>query len=182
MSLWTVLDMLRTDSHSFPQVDVKYDPDSAITPVILHLRPHLDLLFSGQQQRLHTICLKKLQDPYPPVTLSYKNEILSSPKEVLRRVGVSRSFGPTYPGDDLRYPGAWFSFDEDGRGESLKSPSPHPEDKMQEVKRVIVSQTNVDDVPEDVLSEVRECDVMHGDIEQAIIKVCSKKVLYTSCS
>lgn len=167
------MDMLRSDSHAFPQVDVKYDPDSATTPVILHLRPHLDLLFSGQQQRLHTICLKKLQDPHPPVILSYKGESLSSPQQVLRRVGVSRAFGPTYPGDDLRYPGAWFSFEEDGRGESLKSPSPRPEDKMQEVKRVIVSQTSQDDVLEDVLSEVRECDPMQGDISEAIIQVLS---------
>lgn len=171
MSLWTVLDMLRNDSHSFPEVDVKFDPDSATTPVILHLRPHLDLLFSGHQQRLHTISLRKLQDPHPPVTLSYKNEILSSPKAVLRRVRVSKAFGPTYPGEDLRYPGVWFSFDEDGRVETLESPVLHPEDKTQEVKRVIVSQTELDDVPEDVLSEVRECDVMHGDVEEAIIKV-----------
>ncbi|GJE84192.1 UPF0183-domain-containing protein [Phanerochaete sordida] len=170
MSLWTVLDMLRNDPHSFPQVDVKYDPDSPISPVILHLRPHLDLLFSGKHQRLHTICLKKLQDPHPPVTLRYKNMILSSPKDILRRVGVSRAFGPTYAGDDLRYPGVWFSFEEDGRADTLRPSSPQHEEKTQEVKRVIVSQKNASEDADDVLSEVRVCDAMHGDIESAIVK------------
>jgi hypothetical protein len=173
MSLWTALDMLRNDPHSFPQVDVKYDPDSPTTPVILHLRPHLDLLFSGKHQRLHTICLKKLQDPHPPVTLRYKNITLSSPKEILRRVGVSRAFGPTYAGDDLRYPGVWFSFEEDGRGEPMKPTPLHPEEKMQEVKRIIVSQNSASDEPDDALSEVRICEIMYGDIENAIVKVCS---------
>lgn len=171
MSLWTVLDLLRNDPHSFPQVDIKYDPDSPTTPVILHLRPHLELLFSGTHQRLHTICLKKLQDPHPPATLRYNNVTLSSPNEVLRRVGVSRAFGPTYAGDDLRYPGVWFSFDDDSRGEPLKPASPHPEDKMQEVKRVIVCQKTAGDEVDDVLSEVRVCEVMLGDLESAIVKV-----------
>lgn len=173
MSLWTVLDILRNDPHSFPQADVKYDPDSPTTPVILHLRPHLDLLFSGSHQRLHSICLKKLQDPHPPVTLRYKNITLSSPQDILRRVGVSRAFGPTYPGDDLRYPGVWFSFEDDGRTETLRSTSPHPEDKMQEVRRVIVSQKSAVEGSDDVLSEVRVCEAMHGDVESAIVKVRS---------
>lgn len=183
-SLWTVMDQLRRpeSQNCFPQVDVKFDPDSPTTPVILHLRPHLDLLFSGQHQRLHTICLRRLRDPHPPVILRYRNSVLSSSskdtEQVLRRVGVSRAFGPTYAGDDLRYPGVWFSFEEDGiqRRDSLKGGrerSPQPEDKMQEVKRVIVSQKSESDTEEeaDVLSEVRECAVMHGDIRQAIVKV-----------
>lgn len=172
MSLWTVLDFLRNDPHSFPQVDVKYDPDIPTSPVILHLRPHFDLLFSGGHQRLHTICLKRLQDPHPPVTLRYKNVVLSSPNEILRRVGVSRAFGPTYVGDDLRYPGVWFSFEDDGRGEPLRAASPHPEDKSQEVKRVIISQKNPNGELGDVLSEVQECPIMAGDLESAIVKVC----------
>ena len=144
----------------FPQVDVKFDPDSPTTPVILHLRPHLDLLFSGQHQRLHTICLRRLRDPHPPVILRYRNTILSSSlkdsEQVLRRVGVSRAFGPTYAGDDLRYPGVWFSFEEDviTRRDSLKGGrerSPQPEDKMQEVKRIIVSQKSTGEEEDDVL-------------------------------
>lgn len=168
------------NQHYFPQVDVKFDPDSPTTPVVLHLRPHLDLLFSGQHQRLHTICLRRLRDPYPPVVLSYKGALLSSSskgsEQVLRRVGVSRAFGPTYPGADLRYPGVWFSFEEDGiaRRDSLKGGrerSPQPEDKTQEVKRVIVSQNSASEEDSDVLDEVQICPIMHGDIREAVVKV-----------
>ncbi|KAI0702874.1 UPF0183-domain-containing protein [Cytidiella melzeri] len=178
MSLWTALDLLRRDSHLFPEVDVKYDPDSATTPVILHLRPHLDLLFSGQQQRLHTICLKRLRDPHPPVTLNYRGKLLSAPQDVLQRVGVSKAFGPTYPGEDLMYPGVWFSFKEDGQPEQSKSSPSHPEDKTQEVKRVIVSQKTENNEPEDVLSEVRESEAMLGELQEAAIKVHEGVDLY----
>lgn len=181
-SLWTVLDSLRQgeNQNCFPQVDVKFDPDSPTTPVILHLRPHLDLLFSGRHQRLHTICLRRLRDPNPPIVLQYRSTILASTsrqsEQVLRRVGVSRAFGPTYPGDDLQYPGVWFSFEEDGiqRRDSLtggRERSPQPEDKTQEVKRVMVSQKSTSDDESDVLSEVQVCPVMRGDISQAIVKV-----------
>ncbi|ESK96066.1 hypothetical protein Moror_7411 [Moniliophthora roreri MCA 2997] len=169
-SLWTVLDTIRRMQHAFPQVDIKYDPDtSATTPVILHLRPHVDLLFSGKHQRLHTICIRKLRDPNPPVTLRYKDTILSSSEEILRRVGVSRTFGPTYPGDDLRYPGLWFSFDEDGIGEGRKG-AQSAEDRMQEVKRVLISQKGMDKEG-DALGEVMECSVMNGDVSLALVKV-----------
>lgn len=168
-SLWTVLEMLRQLQHAFPQVDIKYDPDaSSITPIILHIRPHLDLLFSGKHQRLHTICLRRLTDPFPPVLLRYKDTILSSTDEVLRRVNVSRAFGPTYPGDDLRYPGVWFSFEDDGIGDNLKG----SEDRLQEVKRVIVSQKELDGEIRDALGEVTDCQAMEGDISRAIVKVC----------
>ena len=170
-SLWNVLDLLRGMQHFFPQVDVKYDPDSPTTPIILHLRPHLDLLFSGYQQRLHTISVKKLRDQHPPLTLTYKKAALSSNEEVLRRVGVSRMFGPTYPGDDLRYPGVLFSFEEDGRGESLKSSAPHADDRQQEVKRIIISQKNADGEQRDALDEVTECSVMAGELSRAVVKV-----------
>ena len=175
-SLWTVLDILRGAQHFFPQVDLKYDPDSPTTPLILHLRPHLDLLFTGYQQRLHTISVRKLRDPHPPLTITYKKAILSSNDEVLRRVGVSRMFGPTYPGDDLRYPGVSFSFEEDGRGETLKSPVSLPDDRQQEVKRVIVAQKSVDGEQRDALDEVTECPVMAGELSQAILKV--NKLMY----
>ncbi|KAF9464456.1 hypothetical protein BDZ94DRAFT_1354305 [Collybia nuda] len=169
-SLWTVLDILRNLPHTFPQVDVKYDPDvSSVTPIIVHLRPHLDLLFSGKHQRLHTICLRKLRDPNPPVIVRYKDTILSSADETLRRVSVSRTFGPTYPGDDLRYPGLWFSFEEDGIGEGLKGAQ--TEDRRQEVKRVLISQKGSDVQDQDALDEVAECSTMTGDIRQAIVKV-----------
>ncbi|KAH9938204.1 UPF0183-domain-containing protein [Fomitopsis serialis] len=177
-SLWNVLDMLRCMQHAFPLVDVKFDPDSSVTPIILHIRPHLDLLFSGQHQRLHTICLRKLRDPNPPVTLKFKEAILSSTDEVFRRVGVSRTFGPTYPGDDLRYPGVLFSFEEDSRNEGLKGTSTHTEDKMQEVKRVVITQKSVNGEVRDALDEVVECPAMYGELHKAVLKVHEGADLY----
>ncbi|KAI0774220.1 UPF0183-domain-containing protein [Fomes fomentarius] len=151
-SLWSVLDVLRGMQHFFPQVDVKYDPDSPTTPIILHLRPHLDLLFSGYQQRLHTISVKKLRDQHPPLTLTYKKASLSSNEEVLRRVG-------------------------DGR-ETLKSPAPHADDRQQEVKRIIITQKSVDGGQRDVLDEVTECPVMVGELSRVVVKVHVGVILY----
>lgn len=168
-SLWAVLDNLRRFQHAFPHVEVKYDPDvSATTPIVLHIRPHLDLLFSGIHQRLHTICVRKLRDPHPPLTLKYKDTILSSPEVFLRRVDVRRTFGPTYPGDDLRYPGLWFSFEEDGMGDGMKGAA---DDKTQEVKRVLVSQKDNDGKNRDALDEVAECPAMQNDLSLAVVKV-----------
>ncbi|KAJ7180195.1 hypothetical protein C8R43DRAFT_972147 [Mycena crocata] len=182
-SLWNVLELFRRLQHSFPQVDIKYDTDaSSTTPIILHVRPHLDLLFSGKQQRLHTIVLRKLRLGDPPVTLRYKDIVLSSPEDVLKRVFVSRTFGPTYPcpGDDLRadlrYPGVWFSFEEDGMGDGLKGIQ--SEDRMQEVKRVIVSQKDVDGEDRDALGELVECAAMDGDISRVIVKVHEGITIY----
>src|SRR5947209_172394 len=122
--------MLRGLQHLFPQVEVKFDPESSsTTPVILHLRPHFDLLFSGYHQRLHTICLRKLKDLHPPMVLRYKDEIICSGEEPLVKVKITRTFGPTYPGDELRYPGVWFSFEDDASKESSKGgPSYHATD------------------------------------------------------
>jgi hypothetical protein len=171
--LWTIIDILRRNPNAYPQVDIKYDPDtSATTPIILHIRPHIDLLFSGKQQRLHAISLRKLRDPNPPLTVKYNDVILSSQTEVLRRIIVSRIFGPTYPGDELRYPGIWFSFDEDIIGEGLKAA--HAGDRTQEVKRIIISQIEPDspaNAIHDALDEVRECPAMNGELARAIVKV-----------
>lgn len=175
-SLWTLLDTLRRHPAAYPQIDVKYDPDaSATTPIVVHIRPHLDLLFSGKHQRLHTICIRKLRDPNPPVRVQYKDSVLSSSDEILRRVGVGKVFGPTYPGDELRYPGIWFSFDDDILGEGLKVA--HAGDRMQEVKRIIISQIETEGKIHDALDEVNECPIMVGDLARAVAKVCS---LHTS--
>ncbi|KAF9076744.1 hypothetical protein BDP27DRAFT_1413894 [Rhodocollybia butyracea] len=148
-SLWSMIEMLRQMQHLFPQVDIKYDPDaSSTTPIILHLRPHLDLLFSGKHQRLRTICVRKLRETNPPVTLRYKDTVLSSTDEVLRRVGVSRTFGPTYAGDDLRYPGVCSA-----------------------LKRMFLFRKKEAEEQGDVLGEVAECPVMNGDISLAVVKV-----------
>lgn len=170
-SLWTLLETLRGLQYVFPQVDIKYDPDALTTsPVIVHIRPHLDLLFSGRLQRLHTICLRKLRDQSPPVTLRYKDVILSSPETVFKRLDVSRNFGPTYSGEDLRYPGLYFSFNDDG----ITDPSVQTEDRAQQVKRVLITQRD----EQDALEEVRECPLMNGDILRAVAKVHEGVTLY----
>ncbi|KAG9218976.1 hypothetical protein CCMSSC00406_0001386 [Pleurotus cornucopiae] len=169
-SLWNILHILHRHQEAFPQVDVKYDPDSSVlTPIILHLRPHLDLLFSSKNQRLHTICLRRLRDPNPPVVLRYKDTTLSSMDQVLRRSGVNKTFGPTYAGEDLKYPGLWFSFEEDGLGEGIKGN--HAEDRGQVVKRVFVSQKPLDGSDRDALDEVIESPTMAGEVAKAIVKI-----------
>lgn len=183
-SLWTVLDLLRHNTTLFPRVDVKYDPDaSASTPIILHIHPHLDLLFTGHQQRLRTIALRRLHDPNPPVCLQYKDSILSSSREMLRRGDVSRHFGPTYPGDGLQYPGVNFLFEEDGVTEGLKSGNAGKDDRSREVKRIIVTQSSPDNAGSDALDEVSECSSMAGDLRQVIVKVARsllQKIYHTN--
>lgn len=149
---------------------MKYDPDSsAVTPIIVHVRPHLDLLFSGKGQRLHTISVRGLRDPNPPVILQYGGATISSTEDVLRRVVVSRTFGPTYPGDELRYPGLWFSFEDESITDGIQRPQAI--DREQEVKRVFISQRENDGKVGDALDEVQECPVMTGDISRVIVKV-----------
>ncbi|KAG6821619.1 hypothetical protein H0H93_000128 [Arthromyces matolae] len=130
----------------------------------------------GKHQRLHTICLRKLRDPNPPVTLRYKDTVLSSATECLTRVAVRRTFGPTYPGDELRYPGLWFSFEEDSLVEGVKSGK--IEDRLQEVKRVFISQKENDGKSVDALEEVDALPIMTGDVRQAIVKVHRGVTLY----
>ena len=157
-SLWSILELLRGMQNEFPQVDVKFDIDSPATPIIIHVRPHLDLLFSEHQQRLHTIVLKRFREA-PPVTIRFKDRVLLAPDQVLRRVDVSRTVGPTYEGEELRYPGVWFSFDEHAASQ----------DQNQEIKSITVTQHNGQD--RDGLQEVIECPVMCGDIAKALVKV-----------
>jgi hypothetical protein len=80
---------------------------------------------------------------------------------------VNKVFGPTYAGDELRYPGIWFSFDEEG----IKAAQAG--DRMQEVKRIIISQIEPDppNVIHDALDEVHECASMAGELARAIVKV-----------
>jgi hypothetical protein len=178
-SLWSVLDQLRTYRHLFPTVDLKFDPDSPITtPVLVHVRPYLDLLFSGYQQRLHTICIRRLRDElHPPLTLRYKDTVLCSDHETLRRLSVNRTFGPTYAGDELRYPGIWFAFDDDGRSEPRpigSKSTPHAasgKDRDQDVKRIVICEKEFAGNDGDALDEVRECAVMNGDVARAVVKV-----------
>jgi hypothetical protein len=174
-SLWNVVDVLRRHQHSFPQVDVRFDPDSSnTTPIVLHIRPHLDLLFSSQHQRLHTISIRRLRDTSPPLTIRYKGAVLSSAEEPLRRVNVSRTFGPTYPKEDenLQYPGVCFCFEEEGREGGLKGKVvATAEDKIQDVKRILIGQKGRNLDERDALDEVVECETMNGEIARATVKV-----------
>lgn len=180
-SLWSVISKLRALQHLFPQVEVKFDSENAsTTPVILHLRPHFDLLFSGYHQRLHTICLRKVRDLHPPVILRYKDTIISSGEEPLIKVAVTRTFGPTYPGDELKYPGVWFSFEDDAINETLKGGTSHTgsDHRSKEVKRIIVTQKETPPGERDALGEVITCPVMLGDISRAVIKIHHGVVLH----
>ena len=115
--------------------------------------------------------------------MQYNNTILSSPTEVLRRISISKVFGPTYPGDELRYPGIWFSFDEDTIGEGLKAA--YAGDRMQEVKRIIISQIEAEgsaNIIHDALDEVYECPVMTGELARAVVKAGVLAMLPCQCN
>lgn len=102
---------------------------------------------------------------------------------------MNRTFGPTYPSgsgsDDLKYPGIWFSFEEDSGGggastttttTTTKVAENHRkgkeiEDRSNEVKKIMILQKCNDGKVQDPLDGVTECNVMHGDIERSIIKV-----------
>ncbi|KZV77194.1 UPF0183-domain-containing protein [Peniophora sp. CONT] len=169
-SLWNVLDYLRQRSQLFNQVDVKYDPDATASPVVVHVRPHLDLLFSPAHQRLHTIAIRQLQDS-PPLTIGYKGAVLSAPGAEFRRKDASIAFGPTYEGDDLRYPGVRFCF----AGDNATSPTaPSGQgDREQRVQRILVTQADADPNagPRDPLSEVLPCTAMDGELAEAVVRV-----------
>jgi hypothetical protein len=83
---------------------------------------------------------------------------------------VSRTFGPTYYGDDLRYPGVTFSFDDDALAEGFKGSKGQTDDKMQEVKRVLISQKPREGEERDALGEVVQCPVMAGEVARAVVK------------
>lgn len=189
-----MLDLLREDTTRFPRVDVKFDQQQpALSPVIVHIRPHIDLLFSPCGQRLHTISVRRLrQSPNNSVptilTLRYALHepgdmvVLSSPNATFRRSHVNKVFGPTYPGDVLSFPGVWFAFDEDANAPlpsppARKSSSPplataaHGMDRNAEVKRVVVCQRSKDAM--EGLGEVTDCPSMEGELKSVIIEVCA---------
>jgi len=108
-----------------------------------------------------------LRDPNPPLTLRYKGNILSSPDKELRRVNVNLAFGPTYPGEDLRYPGVRFCFDDEG----LRDKAKQQEDRSQEVIRLLITQTDPSGGEIDALSEVPVSPIIYGELAEAIAKV-----------
>jgi hypothetical protein len=182
-SLWNVLDFLRENKAHFPHIDVKFDTEQpATSPIILHIRPHIDLLFSGKSQRLHTISLRRLRiGPPNTLTLKYRDLPLLSPNTMLNRQAVNKVFGPTYAGDALRYPGVWFGFDEDGEGGGALGVGKKGEgERGLEVKRVVVTQRTDIGKEIDPLGQVLECPAMYGEVRKAVIKVVEALSLYLS--
>ncbi|KAB5594594.1 hypothetical protein CTheo_1916 [Ceratobasidium theobromae] len=172
-SLFDVLAFLRRSSPPiFPSVSVKFDTSQAVlSPIILHLRPHLDLLFTRHTQRLHTISLSLHRNihSHPPLVLSYKSEVLSGPDVVLRRTAVQRMMGPTYKGERMRYPGVWFSFEDDTPGVSSSNNGNAVEGNA-EVKRVVVTQRQETEQDKEDADEILPNPAMYGDVRKAIIK------------
>ena len=180
-SLWKTLEYLRESKVSYPQVTVKYDLENpATSPIILHVVPYLDLLFSGSYQRLHTISIRHLRPSGlgMPLTLRYRNNVLAAPNVLLRKSGVTKVFGPTYPGDVMRYPGVWFGFQEDGEDVNKGFKLAQGDDRTSEVRKVVICQKALKDEAPDVLDEVRECPVMSGELHRAVVKVCNVIVIY----
>lgn len=194
-----MLDLLRQHTTLFPRVDVKFDDGVADAPILLHVPPHLDLLFSARDQRLRVVAARRLREPAPPLQLLYRGTVLSSVSAnasstsqqrsggsgrggreqdvVLRRADISNHFGPTYVGDGLTYPGVSFLFEEDGPGGTAAGTG-KADDRQREVRRVVVTQAEEDDGAEGALApdllghnEVRECPAMAGGLRRAIVRV-----------
>jgi hypothetical protein len=104
--------------------------------------------------------------------LRYKHTIISSPDEVLRRSGVMKSFGPTYEGDVMKYPGVSFIFEDDASAALLRSPRlTADENKRVEVKKISITQRTVGGDEVDAFEEVLESPVMDGDLRSVVLKV-----------
>ncbi|CAE6485330.1 unnamed protein product [Rhizoctonia solani] len=172
-SLFDVLDSLRRPSPpTFPSVSVKHDTTSpASSPIILHLRPYLDLLFTRQTQRLHTISLSLHRNSQVniPLVLNYKNEVLSGPDVVPRRTTVQQMMGPTYKDERMRYPGVWFSFEDDIPGNTGTT---NTAEGNAEVRRVVVTQRQEQSEHEkEEDPELVPNSTMYGDIKKAVVKI-----------
>ncbi|KAJ1308477.1 hypothetical protein OPQ81_004181 [Rhizoctonia solani] len=180
-SLFDVLNFLRRPSPpTFPSISVKYDTTSpALSPIILHLRPYLDLLFTRHTQRLHSISLSlhRNNQLHIPLVLNYKNELLSGPDVVPRRTTVQQMMGPTYKGERMRYPGVWFSFEDDVPG---TTGTVNSAEGNAEVKRVVVTQRQEqsENEKEEDSEELVPNSTMHGDIKKAVIKIHDGIYLY----
>lgn len=180
-TLWAVLEYLREAKVSYPQVIVKYDSESpAVTPIVIHILPYVDLLFSTHSQRLRTISLRGLRSSSQgmPLVLRYRNTVLASSYQPLRKGGVAKFFGPTYPGDIMRYPGIWFGFKEDGEDISATIRGTAGDDRDPEVKKIVIQQKHVEDGIGESLIEVSECSVMLGGIRRAVVKV---RIIFPLC-
>jgi hypothetical protein len=166
-SLWSVLEYLRQQQTSYPQIAVSFENATpATSPVLLHVRPYIDLLFTSVEQRLHTISVSHINTD-PPLILRYNSILLLSPEVLFRRSDVSKVFGPTYAGSIMRYPGLSFSFEEDGPSSVPKKTS--TEDRSQLVKRVTITQ-QASPSPAD-LEFLTPCPALEGELEKAVFTV-----------
>jgi len=88
-----------------------------------------------------------------------------------------KSFGPTYEGDLMKYPGISFSiFDEDGAvsATALMRTTGNlsaEESKKSEVKKIVITQKTPEGSEVDAFDEVLECSVMDGDLSSVCLKV-----------
>lgn len=102
--------------------------------------------------------------------LSYKNEVISGPDVVPHRIAVQRMMGPTYKDERMRYPGVWFSFEDDTSGATgvTNSAEGNPE-----VRRLVVTQRQEqsEHEKEEDLEELAPNPTMYGDIRKAVIKI-----------
>jgi hypothetical protein len=171
-SLWSVLEFLRQQQTAYPQITISFDDSTpSNSPVLLHIRPYVDLLFSPTQQRLHTISISHFGID-PPLILRYNTQVLLSPNVPLRRSDVSRVFGPTYAGSVMRYPGLSFSFDEDGSNNLTKKGS--GEDRLQQVRRLTLTQqpvTSHSQAPVVDLDTIYVCPSLMGELRRMAFTV-----------
>ncbi|KAH7105407.1 UPF0183-domain-containing protein [Auriculariales sp. MPI-PUGE-AT-0066] len=167
-SLWQVINIIREDKTTYPKVDLQWDVDSPATSPIILRTPH----------RLSMISVHTLRSS-PPLTLRYKDSVISSwspdnqADVVLRRKDVGSAFGPTYPGDSMRYPGVWFGFDDD-RDQGKPHAKPSADDRTMQVRKVVITQKG----EKDALEEPEACPAMHGELHRARIRLHEGVDLY----
>lgn len=179
LSLWKVLEYLRENKVSYPQVKVTYDTDNPnVSPIVVRVLPCLDLIFSGYSQRLRSISLRQPNSNsvgMPALILRYKSVVLAAPNHPMRKAGVVNTFGPTYSGDIIRYPGIIFSCLDDGN-EIGKGQQRKPVDSTAlEIQKIVIQPIEAMEADES-MRETIEYPIMIGDISHVIAEVSSETI------
>ncbi|GJJ07403.1 hypothetical protein Clacol_001605 [Clathrus columnatus] len=175
ISLWKVLEYLRENKVSYPHVKVTYDIDNpTVSPVVIRVLPCLDLLFSGYHQRLRSISLRQIRSTnnigMPALVLLYKNVVLAAPDHILDKARVINTFGPTYPGDIVRYPGVTFSCLDDGGEVEKRQRQKNTDSASLEIQKIVIQQIDELDIDENV-DTVMEYPIAFGDVLRVIAEV-----------
>lgn len=182
MSLWKILEYLRENKVSYPQVKVTYDTDNPIvSPIVVRVLPSLDLIFSGYPQRLRSITLRQPNSSgigMPALVLRYKSAILAAPSHKLRKAGVINTFGPTYPGDIVRYPGVTFSCLDDVNELGTVQQQKPTDSTTLEIQKIVVQPIESTET-DDTVNDIMEYPVMYGDISHVIAEVSSVAVAHS---